>query len=517
MAQPTSPLDGEQPTGPSERLGRFAHGFKRLFAGSLFGKCLGIVRELALAANFGTGTWAGSLRAGRAAMVLPTSGFGASIIEPGFIPLYTRCLRDDPDRTGGLFWSTLTLTALFTGAIAAVLWFGASFWAAVVAPGFGPEARAATAGMIRVMSLGVPVLALARILSGLEMAHGGYFVQSLRSTAENLGVLTAIGAAVLWRDPWLLGWGLVVYAVLYLVIATAAVWKGRMVPAFHGVTWHDFKSHGSQLTGLARLLWILPLAAQGTVVAERVVASLISVDAVAALGYAKAVSETGMALVAIPLGLVGLAELSRVDLSEARERLAALVPVLLVGLVPCSLFLTLNASNIVDLLFARGQFGAQSTHITAMILIGLGIGLWAQVTSHVLIKGLNAAGHNKEAVRATVAAAIAHLVVTLLLYRPLGALALGFGATAFELVRLWFGAHHFRLFGVLGRYLAPLSIGGLLYTLLAVRTGGEGAADLVPAGLVFLTFWALYIMVVPQLRAVVTPILVRPFLTRRAA
>ena len=494
------------PSGQAPPRGGWGYGFRRLFAGSLLGKLLGAVRELALAAGFGTGVPAGALRAGQTTTLLPTQGLILSLVDSGFLPLCSRYAGEEEERVSGLFWTTLVLVALIACGVGALLWGGADLWAALIVPGFGPEAREATAAMIATMALSVPLIGIARVLSALEMAHGGYAIGSARSVAENLGVISAIALAAWTGRPALLAWGFVVYGTLYLLAGGLVTLRRRILPPVRALRVGEMASVAKELVRLARVLWLLPLASQGVLVAERIFASLISVGAVASLGYAKAISETGIALVAIPLGLVGLAELSRLSVREARERLDAVLPRLLICLVPCSMFLALHTGLIVDTLFARGQFGPDSIRVTTLILFGLSLGLWAEVPGYVLLKGLHAQSANWAAVGYSTLSGLVYLATTSLLFRPLGPMALGLGMSAYGLSLLLLGAAHFGLLKRTAGVLLLLLPGAVIYGALGRALDGFGGAEAVAAIALFVVFWPTYFASVRPLRAMLTPV-----------
>jgi putative peptidoglycan lipid II flippase len=486
--------------------------FARLFAGGMLGKLLGILRELALAASFGTGAAAGAYRGALTATLIPTHFFSSDTLNAGFIPLCSRYLREDPRRARELFWSVFALMNIIAFVIAAVLFAGADLWAAALVPGFSLEQRALTAGMIRAMAVGVPFYVQASLASYLEMAHGRYLIGSLRAAVQNVGLIVGIAAAALMHNPLLLGWGFAVYSILFALVGVWSIARSGMLSLPEEWNWAEARGVLGEFARITRPLLLLPLLHQGSMAAERIVASLISTDAVASLDYAKTVSETGLALIAVPLGMAGLAELGRVSHDTARAKLARIMPLLMLVTVPCSAFLAINAEPVVRLLYARGQFGEESVAVTTLVLTGLAIGFWAHVSGYVLAKGLSAQGRNGSVARIAAASSATHIIVNLVLFRTFGPVALGLAASAYGIVLLGLTAHGAGVSREILRVLAPLAVGTFVYLPIGFTLRGNDLGSLILSAFSCLVFWGVFVMLAPRLRAAARPLVRVPAL-----
>jgi putative peptidoglycan lipid II flippase len=232
---------------------------------------------------------------------------------------------------------------------------------------------------------------------------------------------------------------------------------------------------------------------QGAHVVERIIASLIDPRAVPAVDYARAISETGLALLAVPLGMAGLAELSRIDAERARHQLRRLLAPLLMVTVPASLFIALHAPGIVNVVFRRGDFGADSAAITSLILTGLAIGFWAHICAIVLIRSLSAHGRNREVARIMALASGLHVVVNIVAWRFAGALALGLAATTFALVLFVLASRAVGVGRAALQTLAPLALGAALYVPIGWRLRADDTVALLISLAAFVLFWLLFL------------------------
>lgn len=486
-----------------------------LISGGLLGKLLGVTRELLLASLFGTTAPVGAYRMAQTATLIPVQFFTADSLNAGFIPLYIRYARQDTAKAQRLFWALALALILISLVVAGFLFWGSGFWIGLLATGFDEKSLNMAVSFVEVMALGALFFVIGALFSYLEIANGGYTLVSLRSSVQSIGLIIGTLSAFWLKNLIFLAWG---FTGAYIFYSTwAGIWLFKQgilaVPSFE-----DFSDAQMLLNDLWRTLLPLlplPILLQGTIAVERSVASLMGVSVVAALDYAKFITETGIVLLAAPLGLASLSALSGIDPDTVKERLHKLVPVMLIATIPVSAFLVLHNRLIVQILYGRGAFDAASINLTASILFGLAVGFWAQVAGYVLIKALNAQMRNREVIIYMAVALGFNCIVNVAFYKLLGPLALGLGASAYGLALFLLTARAFRIWGTIMPLLAWLAIGTGLYSLLALLLSGNGWFGLAKAFLLFSLFWGLFIFAVPLLRSSVSPVLSR--LIRRPA
>ena len=173
-----------------------------------------------------------------------------------------------------------------------------------------------------------------------------------------------------------------------------------------------------------RPLLLQPLAEQGEVWIERLLASALSVGTLASLDYARTLSDSAVLLIGQPLGL---AVLSSGPGSDARAQMEQLARPVLAIAVPGSLFLVCFAPEIVEIVFHRGAFGVEAISSTSHALRGIAAGLWATTLGYVLLRMLNNAGRNRRATAIVAVGYIANALTSTLLVHAFGGFALGFG------------------------------------------------------------------------------------------
>jgi putative peptidoglycan lipid II flippase len=479
---------------------------RALMRGGILGKLFGIMRELILAALFGTSAQIDAYRAALTGTMIPANFFLNDSLNAGFIPLYTRYLREDRAKADALFWSLNLLLGVAGLMVTGALLVAAGPAVRLLVPGFSAEALALTAQFVRVMALGLPFYIQSALFAYLEMGHARYTLQSLRASAQSVGLIAGTLLAFWLRQPVWLAWGFTGAYVVFAVTGGIVLWRARLL-AWPGTwSWPAAGLIMGEFGRVIRPLLLLPVMMQGNTAVERIVASLLGVGVVASLDYAKMIAETGLVLIAVPVGLASLAELSRVDAEVARERLGRILTPMLLLLVPLSAFLALNCEQVVRLLYRRGAFNEESVALTQAILLGSSVGFWAWIISAVFVKALNAQMRNREAVLFMGVAFGINVTFNLCAWRYLGPITLGLGTSIYALVLFALSARALHLGDALRRCAAPLVPGVVLYIALARWVRGSGPAWFAAAAGLFAVYWLAFVMLVPSMRNVVSAV-----------
>lgn len=472
----------------------------QLFSGSLFGKLAGIIREILLASLFGTSGIVAAVRAAQAATLVPVNFFTADILSAGFLPLYCRYTITDQARANSLFIFVSALLFVASVIVVCLLSLGAHLWVGVLVPGFGPLERAYTVEFIDVFAVGVPFYIAGNLLSYREMGHELYVMTSARATLQSIGMILGTVGAFYFHMPILLAWGFTAAYIGYCVWGFQRMFKRHDHSFPNELSRVAIREIAKDFWSVVKPLVLLPAFLQTNIVAERAVASLLGVNVAASVDYAKLITDTGVLLFAVPLGLASLSVVSRMTDQQTRELLMRVMPGLLLFSVPVSAALAAHSHLIITIIYQRGAFGTASTELTKTLLWSFAIGFWAQIISYVLLKTLSAKLRNREVFRLMAFALASNVLINVAFYRVLGPVVLGLGSCSYALV-LTVGAA--RALGVLQRLTLRaivLLFGAVGYSLLAMRLPHSDVWSLIPAAALFCVYWGSMVALVPFLR-----------------
>jgi putative peptidoglycan lipid II flippase len=254
---------------------------------------------------------------------------------------------------------------------------------------------------------------------------------------------------------------------------------------------------------LMRPLILLPILMQGNAAIERIVATKLASGAVAAIDYARLVSDTVNILITIPFALTVLSELSGgKPEGEVRKHLLQILTPLALVTIPASAFLCAHATNVVTLMYGRGAFGASSIYLTSSILAALSVGIWAQAFSYVAQKALSAQLKNHALIVFMSISLTVSVLVNVVASKWWGVAAIGFAASAYGLINCLLAARSFR-YSL--EDLAPIGwmvVGEIGYIMVArLLTWPIGVIGLICAGAFAVVFWAVWIVLNDRMRA----------------
>lgn len=404
-------------------------GVRSLFLGSFGGKAVGLTREIAFASVLGTGVYASSYRLAQTATLIPLNFFTADALAAGFLPRYKTLLIENHEASYRYYQVFRNLLVLFGLTLSVMLYLFSGPVITALAPGGTDSLIAESTKMLKVVSIGITPYLYVNIVSYRLMAAGHYTFASSRATVQSLGLIVTLPIAVMTNEFYLLAAG---FTGAYVLLAAIGHQDSKKVLDHKhyrrkigaGNYWAELKQTVSTIYPLIPI----PLFLQGMIAAERMTASLISDGALASAEYARFITDTVIALVAAPLGMALLTNISGMNRDAALDIAKKKIYLALTFVTPISAILACCSTEIVRLAFQRGQFDATSTHETALVLLGMAIGLWAHLGNQLSMKSLQATGQNKLVALAIGSGALATIFLLAKTHEHLGAASIGISA-----------------------------------------------------------------------------------------
>ncbi|HEX7908861.1 MAG TPA: lipid II flippase MurJ [Paraburkholderia sp.] len=472
-----------------------------LMGGGLVGKIAGVGRELLVASLYGTGSIASAYRLAQAGILIPINFFTADMLNAAVIPLQRHYQKTgDPDAESRFAVVVLLTFGLLGALLGGAIYVLAEQLVRLLAPGFDTATHARAVGFLEILAVGAPLYVLAGLMSYLELGAGGHVLTSARATVQSLCLIASTCVAFVLKQPAWLATGFVIAQVICCAWGWRRISALGLVRRVHTSMQH-LREIGGRVFALMRPLILLPILMQGNNAIERIVATKLAPGAVAAIDYARLVSDTVNILITIPFALTVLSELSGKPSGEVRKHLLRILTPLALVTIPASAFLCAHATNVVTLMYGRGAFGAQSIYLTSSILAALSLGIWAQAFGYVAQKALSAQLRNHTLIVFMFIGLTASVLVNLVASKWLGVAAIGFAASAYGLINCVLAA---RTFGYTLDDLAPIGwmlVGEIGYIAVArLVTWPVGLIGLISAGAFAMVFWAAWIVVNERMR-----------------
>ncbi|MET3808441.1 putative peptidoglycan lipid II flippase [Nakamurella sp. UYEF19] len=471
-----------------------------LFTGGLVGKLLGVVREALLAYLYGTSEVVAANRIAQTAVLAPLNIVSTDALSSAYLPMQAKLLRDQPQIAIALYRGVQLTLGIFAVVLVAVLAFTRNEWIDVIAPGLTGGTTDLAVTMTVVLLLGVPSYLHFGMLGYLEMAHHSYRLSSIRSSGQSIGLILGTLVGFLLHRPALLAWGFTVSYLLMSLWGMRYVRRRGYLSAAGSVDWPQIRTCLAPFLRRLRGLVLLPVLIQTQLVTEKALASHLGDTAVASVDYARLITDTGLLLLAVPIGLASLPAFPLYSPGEVRVKLLHMLrPFFLMAVVLSSLAASF-ALPIVQVLFQRGAFGLDSARYTASILAGMAVGLWALLINYVILRVMNSLGQIWLSVMVTVVITVVTIGSRQMLVGALGPFGLGLavalGAIAGSLVAL--SIRHILSTFVIDLLLLVPAVGVVAGLALLTRSASTDVQLLVLLAAVGL--WAGYLLAVPRFR-----------------
>lgn len=350
------------------------------FSGTMVSRLSGLVRDVLMAAAFGTGASVAAFFVAIRLAHLLRRLLGEGAMASAFVPLFEGVRSRSPqeatqffrDLVCAVFWFLLLLTAIGMLVLTAV---ANSSW---ISPGASDILR-----LVNIMLPGLPFICLFGLHASLLQCEGRYWLVGVAPVAFN--ILWILGILCLWTANETVA---MPYLSAFIILACLAQWATtwKATKQTVGLTvvsclWPpQFRSKELYHLSRALSLGVLGVAAtQINSALDGVFARIASDSGPAYLWYAIRVQQLPLALFGIALSGALLPPLSRAfhrgDAAGARTFLDYGLRQCMVFLLPMTFFLFAVGGEGLNLVFGHGDFTSESTHETLLCLWGYALGL----------------------------------------------------------------------------------------------------------------------------------------------
>jgi len=355
---------------------------------TLLSRVFGFMRDVLIAATLGSGWVADAFVVAFRFPNLFRRLFGEGAFNSAFVPIFSKKLEGDgpeaarkfaEDAMSGLFFILLAVTIIFELAMPVVMY--------ALAPGFDaiPEKFDLSVFLTRITMPYLLCMSLVALMSGV-LNSVGRFAESASVSIVLNGVMMIATLISLWvgykAEPQagiIQAWAVFIAGFLQLALL---MWGMRRAGIAIGIRRPRLTDDVRNLVRLGVPGVISGGVTQLNIAIGTVIASL-EPGAISHLYYADRLYELPLAIVGIAIGIVLLPDVARqlragnaAGVMDSQNRSLEFALLLT---VPAALALAVIPTDIVRVLFERGAFGAEDTHVTASVLAMYALGLPAFV------------------------------------------------------------------------------------------------------------------------------------------
>ncbi len=392
-------------------------------------RILGYIRDMVFAWFFGAGFYSDAFIAAFRIPNMLRSLFGEGSLSIAFIPVFTEHLTNKgKDEAFEMARSAIRLLAILLTIIAILGVLLSPLIVRVIAYGFAdsPEKFSLTVTLTRIMFPYIILICLVALCMGILNVLGHFAAPALAPGLLNIAMIGSLFfVSLISPSDTDIVMGLAVGVLIGGLLQIALQAPFLINKGFY--FWQKAKIYHPALKKVGLLM--LP-AVFGSAVYQintliiTLLASLLPEGSVTYLYYADR-------LVQFPLGIFGVATATAVmpslsrhvaenDLEALRETFAHAMKLVLFITIPSMIGLIVLREPIIALLFNRGAFSAQDTHLTANALLYYGVGLWAFSAVRIVVATFYALQDTRTPVQMAVISIIANILLGILLMVPMG-------------------------------------------------------------------------------------------------
>ena len=392
---------------------------------TLLSRVLGMVRDVVVAAYFGSGAAADAFFVAFKIPNFLRRLFAEGAFAQAFVPVLSEYREKySPAQVKQLIDRTAGMLGLVLTALTALCVVASPYLIMLFAPGFrGEPSKLQLAGELLAITFPYLLLiSLTAFCGSILNSFGRFAVPSFTPVLLNLSLIGAtLFLTPFFAEPVMaLAWGVFIAGVAQLLFQLPFLARMQLLPVPRLVPGDP---------GVKRIMLLMLPALFGVSVSQinllldTVLASFLATGSVSWLYYADRLTELPLGAFGIAIGTVILPSLSRQHAAQDPKAFSATLDwalrmVLLVG-VPAALALALLAEPLIATLFLRGAMTSEAVVQSAAALQAYSLGVLTFMLIKVLAPGYFARQDMKTPVRIAVISMLANMLFNLLLIWPL--------------------------------------------------------------------------------------------------
>jgi putative peptidoglycan lipid II flippase len=403
---------------------------------TLASRCLGLVRDGAIARLFGAGAFSSAFYFAFLVPNLFRRLFGEGALSAAFLPIYTNLQQESPERAKA--FATLTIAKLVVLLGSLTLIGELILWTILASQ----ESPSDSLKLTMVMLPYMPLVCLVAIFGAMLHVHDKFGpTASAPIILNGFMIAAAFGFVGVFDNPMnhmtVIGISIVVAGVVQVAWSIRALreygWFTKETTSANGDFRQLLRDTLPMVIGLGTL--------QINTLIDGLVANFSNIFGQTIFGYTYPLGESAMASVSwaqrlyqFPLGVFGialataiyplLAKQAKETDTFAHTMRRGLRTVIFIGL-PASAGLLLVRNQLATVVFQGDQFSASDALNVGAILLGYATAVWAYSMTQVLTKGYYAMGNKMTPVRVAMLCVCLNFLLNItLIWTPLGATGL---------------------------------------------------------------------------------------------
>ncbi|AHB89037.1 peptidoglycan lipid II flippase MurJ [Thermosynechococcus sp. NK55a] len=354
---------------------------------TLLSKVAGLVRQQAIAAEFGVGA---AVDAYSYAYVIPGFLFVllGGINGPFHSSIISVVLKQPPEKAAPLVETITTVVGALLLVLTVILMVLADPLIQLIAPGASPEIQALAAEQFRIMAPLAVLSGLIGIGFGTLNAADQYWLPSISPLLSSLAVIIGIWFFADEFGPAVLAWGTLAGGVLQWLVQIPAQWKAGM-----GTLRLRFDLNRPEVRELIQLMGPATLSSGMLLISVYIslfFASQLPVGAASALSYSQLLFLTPLGILSNVILVPYMPIFSKLAQPEhwphLKERIRQSLVLTALSMMPLGGMMAALALPAVRVVYERRAFDFQASQLVAALLLVYAIGMFFYLARDVIVR-----------------------------------------------------------------------------------------------------------------------------------
>ena len=342
-------------------------------------------------------------------------------ITTAYIPLYTEILnRNDEDAADNFTRNISNILFLVSAVIVFLIFLFPEPLVKVFASGFAGETLYLAVQFTKITSISIVFLCLTYIFKGYLHIKNNFFVPALMLIPLNSLIMVTIGLSSKY-GVGIIPIGYVMAVASQLLFVLPFVYRNGYR---HSLVLQLNDSNVQKMMFLAIPVIIGVSVREINVIVDRTLASQIVDGGISALTYAHKLNDFIQGIFILSISTVVYPRMSKMaavsNIVGIRSMVKKSIIATALFVIPASVGAIIFANPVIGLLYGRGEFDAQSMHLTSVSLVFYSIGMIGFGIRHILSKSYYALGDTKTPMRNSAIAMVLNIILNVILSRIMG-------------------------------------------------------------------------------------------------
>lgn len=391
-----------------------------------FSKIFGFLREIIIASYYGTTIQTDAFFV---AQNIPTIAFAAigAAISVAVIPIYTKLLKKDLKMASYFINNLITISILITTFLMIICIVLSQEIIYLVAPSLSSEGIEIASKMLKIFSITIYFTMFSYILGGMLNSHNKFYVPQLAAIPYNIVSVLAVMFFSKQYDIWALVFGTIIGMFIQTIVHIIPITKFNKYKFVL-----DFKE--KNLKKLLILSWpmvITVLFQQLNLVVDKNIASSFQIGSISAINYSNRIIGIIYGIFSVSLMTVLYAKFNDLIINNKKNEISNLLfrslNVVLLITLPFTMLSIVFGSDIVYVIFGRGEFDATSVMTTSSVYVYYSLSIFSMAANDIILRCYYSLNDSKSPLWITVICVVINIILSILLskYFGLGGIAIG--------------------------------------------------------------------------------------------